>query len=525
MEETMTQNQAERFLDGAKEPYRTRCKEILKENTGWEALQQRFLKMIDDYISVETKKPVASNIFQHEAGGQLRIAFPHQLVRGDDRLSGYMQETMEARKRYTDEHLFHGYVDCHEVHHEIETFIYFQQPLYYLGFPGAGMAAKSIVDVAEHTGNWVSGIPDWYNWESSSFVSNWLGTRGVRNYPPYDYQEGNHFRFIDAAMCAWHITKEQKYLDLICDYCNHWCDHIESLADAGAPITCSILPAHAELIERSKAGANIGEKQYEIFYSLVSDNTMYDIAGGLMDAYRVCGVPRFLNAAELLIDQFVEHGRGGRPALRYKAGRWMTLGENENESGSVGDCTFIARLALRHHRLTGSEKYRSVVMDWAKCIDEEAHVYDQMMANVLVAAHYFDGDPAWLSRAYKMALRVWANVEQNDEFHQCAWNSTRQGTKFLMEMLYQPMTGDVEWGTRGNIPQLLIRHVTGGRQKLPQDISFRIWQQARGTYAWEAANTGKDGAAWELHRAKDDSLIAHVTVGAGEKASGIFCAK
>jgi hypothetical protein len=63
-------------------------------------------------------------------------------------------------------------------------------PMYYLGFPGANQAASNIEDVAHHTGNWVKEVPEWYSWKRHCFVSNWLGTRSVRDYLPYDYQEG-----------------------------------------------------------------------------------------------------------------------------------------------------------------------------------------------------------------------------------------------------------------------------------------------------------------------------------------------
>jgi hypothetical protein len=516
----MTQAQTEAYIDQAQEPYRSRCRKVLEENSGWEKLQQRFLAIVDEYIDVEIKKPLDLNISAHEAGGQFRIAFPHQILRGNDALAAYMKAMMEERKRYTDKNLFHGYVDCDEVHHEVETFIYFQQPLYYLGFPGSEIAGKSIVDMAEHTGNWIEGVPAWYNWEKHSFVSNWLGTKGVRDYPPYDYQEGNHFRFIDAVICAYQVTGKKMYLDLIFDYCGLWCDHIEKLAAKGEVISCSILPENAQILERNKAGTNLGESVYEIFYSLASDNTMYDIAGGLLDAFRISGEERFRKAAELLIDQFINNGRRGRPALHYKNGKWLTVGDPGLDKRFVCDSTFIARLALRYHRLTGSEKYKATVINWARDIDEEKNTYDQMMANVLVAAHYFDGDTGWLARAYRMAIRMWANCEHIDDYHQCAWTGKRQGSKFLMEMLYQPLLGDVEWGTRGNIPMTLLRHVTDGKNQLPEGVSFRVWHRDSGIYAWEAVNTGGKVAAWELRRAKDRSLIEAIVLKAGEKKTG-----
>ena len=74
--------------------------EKLGPNPGWAKTQRAFLEMIDDYLAVELKKPVEANISAHEAGGQFRVAFPHQFVRGDQGVFDYMKATMLARKAY-----------------------------------------------------------------------------------------------------------------------------------------------------------------------------------------------------------------------------------------------------------------------------------------------------------------------------------------------------------------------------------------------------------------------------------------
>lgn len=506
----------EKYLSLAAEKPLAHYREVISTlgpNPGWAKVQQAFLDMIDDYLDVELAKPVEANISAHEAGGQFRVAFPHQMVRGDQRVFDYMRETMLARKRYADDHLYHGYVDCHEVHHEIENYIYFQNPLWYLRFPGMDVALASILDVAHHIGNWEPNVPAWYNWETHEFVSNWLGTKGVRDYPPFDYQEGNHFRFVDVAQLAYLATKNPRYLNLVEDYCSHWCDHIEAHAAKGEPIPCSILPESANMVEASKAGENQGNgTKYEIFYHLVADNTMYDIAGCLLDTYAVTGKERYLKCAEAMIDQFVAHSDGGRPGRGYKDGKWMGMpkagGDSSSKSHFVTDCNFIARLALRHNLIAHSDKYKPVVMDWANSINEEANDFDQMMPTVLVAAHYYDGDPKWLERAYLMALRVAAVSEDLDEFHQCNWTSSRQGTKFLMELLYAPMTGAVEFGTRGNLPVRLFAWETEGHMGLPKGVSVRIWREQPGKYRLEAANLGSQTAQWQGRMADGSAFSA-----------------
>jgi hypothetical protein len=520
----MSQNQTEVFLELAQEPYRSECRRLLNENKDWQALQQRFLEQIDDDLAAERAKPLDMNISSHEAGGQFRIAFPHLMVRGGNETAEYMKNLMKARKRFTDEHYFHGYVDCHEVHHEIETYLYFQQPLYYLGFAGADTAAGSILHLAEHTGSWVKEVPAWYDWETHSFVSTFLGTRGVKDFPPYDYQEGNHFRFTDAAMAAYKITGESRYLKLLEDYAARWCDHIEKLAAGGKPIPCSILPESAEMEELDHAGIVKEENgKYKIFYHEVAANTMYDIAGALMDLWRLTANRRYLAAAEAMMDQFYANGKDGKPANTYSGGEWRVIEDVPSERGGIWDHSgysgLLARVSLRHIILTGSDKYKEKILAWAATVDEESQKRVQLLVPLMAAAHFLSGDKRYLERAYRMALRYHAAVEHDDHFHQC--NATaRQGSKYQLDLLYSAMLGGVDWATRGNLPVTLLRHTTGGETGLPEGISFRVWRAAPGRYSWEAFNTGNTAASWELRRAADGSLVEAVTLAPGQGKTG-----
>ena len=426
-----------------------------------------------------------------------------------------MRLVMEARKRWSDATFYHGFHDCAEVHHEIETFIYFQLPLFNWDLPGADLALASIRDVAHHLGNWETDVPDWYDWDRHEFVSMWLGTREVRNHPPYDYQEANHFRFIDTGIAEYLGTGEERYIEQALDYANRWCTHIESLAERSVPIRCSILPTGAEGIEMKKAGRQAGSKDvYKTFYNVVSDNTAYDIAGALLDLYRLTGESRYVRCSQLLMDQFFDHRNSNRPANLYSEETWHTYPlprelDPASLSNFVTNCTFLARFAVRHDMITASDRYRKPVLDWANAIDEETNKHDQMMANVLVAAHYYDGDPARLFRAYAMALRLASVVEENDAFSQCNWIASRQGTKFLMELLYQPILGGPEWGTRGSMPHFRLEHQSNGKTMLPPDVAFRTWRVDDSTDGFEARNLSSRRVAWHIRtNRKSDRRIA-----------------
>jgi len=520
MEKTMPMWQ--RYMELAQGPLKEEYEGMIKacgQNPGWADCQRVFLAWMDKYLSEELEKPIGLNIGAHEAGGQFRVAFAHQLVRGRDDVFAYMEKMMEARKAFTNENQFHGYVDCHEIHHEIETYLYFQNPMALLGFPGKDVALSSILDVAEHTGSWVPGVPAWYDWATHSFVSVYLGTKAVKDYPPHDYQEANHFRFLNMAAVAYSFTKEQRYLDLINDYCVRWCEHIESFPPEG-PIPCSILPKDAEFVEMNYAGKFKETGKYQIFYATVAENTMFDIVVGFFNAYRLTGNRRYLAAGEKMMEQFILNGDGIRPASRFSGGKWSVRGERQEAEeldprGFFGGNSMIPHLAVLYTQITGDLKYRDFILKWAADIDEDKNSYDQTAITLLCAAHYFDGNPAWLERATKMALRAYPFSEGDDEFHQC--NSTkRQGSKNSYLPLYSAMLGDADFATRGSLPSSVLRYHTAGKIGLDKDIAIRVWLRGPGEYGFEAKNMGGKDISFDVSGA-DGKTVSVRTEGASSE--------
>jgi len=522
----MAQSQTDAFMALADPKLRPQFDALLEEGAGsWATMQRSFLRMIDAYIETELAKPVEDNVEKHEAGGQWRIAFPHLALRHDARLAERLHDLMVARKEYQDSELYHGFADTAEVHHEIETFLYFQLPLFYSQLPGSDVALESILDVAHHLGNWADDAPDWYDWDAHEFRSTWLGTREVKAEPPHDYQEANHFRFVDLALAAFLGTGERQYMDLACDYADRWCEHIETAATAGEPIRCSILPAGAAAGEMGFGGKRRdGGSGYKVFYATVACNTAYDMATAMMDLCRITGKERYINAGRLLIDQFFENGAAGRPAVRYTDGEWQVASTPKEEidrflANTQAAC-MLSRPALRHDMISGMDYYRDRILEWANTIDEERVAGDQMASDVLVAAHMYSGDASLLERAYAMAIRHAAVAEADDGYHQCN-SRRRQGARFLMLLLYQPLLGGTDWGTRGNVPMLRFKHTSPEGQRLPGDLAFRTWRVDRWTDAFVAQNLGAEPAEWRIVNGSSDRELTKVeTLGAGERANG-----
>jgi len=507
---------SELFLDLAAPKDRAVVQEALASAGGtraWAGLQRAFLARIDAYVEDELPRPAEHLIDSHEAGGAWRIGFPHYHAGGDQRIVEHMARVMAARRAYADAKFYHGFPDEAEVHHEIETFIYFQIPLAFLGLQGSEAALASVEDVAHHTGNWVGGIPDWYDWATQGFRSTWLGTRRVRAEPPFDYQEANHFRFLATALAVYTLTKQERYLLLAVGYADRWCAHIEERATAGGPITCAILPPGALTEELGHAGKATDTSRYQVFYSTVAPNTAYEVAGGLLDMYRLTGNRRYLTCSRAMLDQFFAHGRDGRPALRYQDGAWQHEAREPGVPFGVRAAVsqngaMLARPAIRHDLVTGEARYREAILAWARAIDERSVPADQIATDVLVGAHYYTGDAAWLARAYAMDLRTWAVVEQDPSPHMCN-SQGRYGSKFLFEFSYQPILGGSDWGTRAGLPVQVLRHTTDGREGLPPGVAFRTWRAADGVDGFEAVGGERD-AEWTLSAAGDGRVLASV---------------
>ena len=531
--------ETEYWLEFAPPRIRERCRKNLQnlhEPDGWTTIQRSFYEVTDDYLKKELTKPADANIGLHEAGGQWRIAFPHLDVCGDtlgvaDRLA----ETMSARKKWTDENFFHGFPDCVEVHHEIETFAYFQLALFYSKGPGWDTALESIEDVAHHMGNWESGVPDWYNWDTHRFVSMYIGTRDVRNFAPYDYQEANHFRFIDVVIAAYIGTGKQRYMDLLCDYADTWCEHIEQSAEAGLPIRCQILPGEVETREMGRSGQKkvTKDKTYVVFYGTVSSNTAYDVVGGLQDIYRLTGNQRYLVASRLMLDQFFAHGNGGKPAGGYRSAGWegqSTIGAPTFGPyyGNAQGNNYLSHMGLRHDMITGENYYKEHILNWAKQINEFLVPSDQMAPDLLVAAHYYDGDASWLARAYGMGIRSAAALENFDNFNQCGGHS-RQSSRMLIQHLYQPAAGGCEWTIRGNMPVWRIKHISqagntaSAKRGLSRDVAFRTWRNDSTSDHFEAANLSDKPIEWKIEGTSKELVLAGVEIEGKEgSADGVI---
>ena len=105
--------------------------------------------------------------------------FPHYLVSSDEQIAVRLRSLANDLKAWVRAECLHGYETEAEAHHGTEPFLFVSGPRYLGLFPDDREAAALLDDAAHHIGNWVEGVPAWYDWTRDVFLSYWIGTRTV----------------------------------------------------------------------------------------------------------------------------------------------------------------------------------------------------------------------------------------------------------------------------------------------------------------------------------------------------------
>lgn len=419
--------------------------------------RETFLHWMDRYAAAELARPCEDIVDAHEFGGHLRPLFARQQARPDSAFLSHCLGLFRLRRAWAKEHLHHGYCDGHEVHHQPETFLYFQIPL--LDCTGDAEVLASIEDVASMAGNWAEGIPEWYDWKRHGFRSTWLGSREVHASHPDDYQEANHWRVISIVLAAHrHGAGGGRYLELACDYAERWIAHITQCVDAGETINMQILPAGGTLVEMGHAGVRkeaIPTGVYQVFYRLTAANTAYDVGQGLQDVYRLTGDDRCLDAAAAILRQYREHldPRTGRWPVCCSQGRWgLGLALKPDQMPVGHGSSLLARLALRQLALQSDATLQQDLLRWADAAMVGDEALDGGTADLLLCAFIASGNERYRMEGIRRLTAGLAAVFGNADHYHCCSTNNREGYGYHLDLPWLTEAGLVESGTRGSWP-------------------------------------------------------------------------
>lgn len=136
---------------------------------------------------------------------------PHYLLTRDEALGERLRSLRDDLKNWVGgDECLHGYERRAEAHHGTEPFLLFL-PRYLGLFPDDEVARGLLEDAAHHIGNWVEGIPDWYDWERDVFHSYEIGTEVVGANEDVAYELAEHWRFVHIALAADRVTGDTRY--------------------------------------------------------------------------------------------------------------------------------------------------------------------------------------------------------------------------------------------------------------------------------------------------------------------------
>lgn len=138
--------------------------------------------------------------------------FSHYLVTKSNAVADHFRTLRDQLAGWVERECLHGYEGEAEAHHGTEPFLLFL-PRYLGLFPEDEKAASLLEDAAHHIGNWVEGIPDWFDWERNRFWGYHIGTKVVNRDLGQVNEIAEHFRFIHIALAAHRVVGDQKYID------------------------------------------------------------------------------------------------------------------------------------------------------------------------------------------------------------------------------------------------------------------------------------------------------------------------
>ena len=212
----------------------------------------------------------------------------------DNATHGFVTWLRDGFAAWADDNFVHGYYPEGEVHHGTEPFTHFIARFRTLD-PSGNVAPRLLDDAAEHTGNWVESVPDWYDWERHRFVSWYIGSRTVPTEPPNDYEEPDSIRPAMMTLSAYVMTGRERYLDFCIDYGNKWSDAL--LEEPVPRVAFFHTDDRAAYPERL-----VEERDLEQRVELIVASGMVDY---LLDLYLITGTDRYRAAVERLVPTLV----------------------------------------------------------------------------------------------------------------------------------------------------------------------------------------------------------------------------
>jgi hypothetical protein len=233
--------------------------------------------------------------------------FPHYLVTGSELARAHFESLLDLLEGWVQRDCFHGYELEAEAHHGTEPFLLFL-PRFLGLFPDHERARSILADAAEHIGNWVEGIPAWFDWERNRFFGYEIGTRTVVRGGEQACELAEHFRFIHIALAAHRVLDDERYADWALTYGRRRAQMIVDVPDGPLPVMWG--PEGQPLWEHdlNRAQVRMSAQSHRVagdptagLEVLLASGAIY----ALGDLYGSSGDPVFKEAARRIVEPLI----------------------------------------------------------------------------------------------------------------------------------------------------------------------------------------------------------------------------
>ena len=365
----------------------------------------------------------------HDEGNFTSSWFGYHRLTGDPEVPEFLDWLRDGFLAWGREHLVHGYYADGEVHHQPEGFCGFLSRMYHLE-PDHRPTVEALEAVARLVGNWVEGVPEWYDWNRHRFRSWRLGTRRVEAAAPWDYETADHFRLIQIALVAHAATGEDRYLELATDYAVGWSEDI---------LTRPVPPA-VRLPEQARAQARqlYGPVVVNALEAPPEQSVETHVAGGtisvMLDLFQLTGYARFAEAAKELLKPVLSSLRdplavaSGALLARYRQVTWDdTFDElaadiiSKMPAWSPEDLILYLAGGEREHPLAIGRRHDEV--RWARDCGDALEPDRSAAAPALMLAYQITGNEDFAASALAKAavhLELARRVLPDGRSHGCA---------------------------------------------------------------------------------------------------------
>ncbi len=256
---------------------------------------------------------------------------PHYLITQSEGVREHFVDLRNQLGGWVERDCHHGYETEAEAHHGTEPFLLFL-PRYLGLFPDDKKAGALLEDAAHHIGNWVGGVPAWFDWEANRFIGYRIGSVDVENTPETRVELAEHFRFIHIALAAYRATGEGRYLDWAVGYGRKRAQQICDVEGDRLPIMWDHegRPIFQKTLTRSQGGMAAQNHQIQGdplagVEVLLASGAIYALGDMFRETKEAVFCAAAKRIAEPMIDQLLDpYSDPGAAALLYY--RW-TFGE------------------------------------------------------------------------------------------------------------------------------------------------------------------------------------------------------